>query len=55
LALPDGNAKGKVVPMQEFEKMLTDYYRLWGWDEQGKPEASAIHQLGLSELASYHS
>jgi aldehyde:ferredoxin oxidoreductase len=49
--LPDGNAKGKVVTLQDFEKMLTDYYRLWGWDDQGRPEASAIRELGLTELA----
>jgi aldehyde:ferredoxin oxidoreductase len=48
--LPDGNAKGKVVTMQNFEKMLTEYYHLWGWDDQGKLNASTIHELGLTEL-----
>ena len=49
--LPDGNA-GKVVTMQDFEDMLTEYYQLWGWDDQGKPKTSTIHELGLTELAS---
>ena len=52
--LPDGNAKGKVVTMRDFEKMLTEYYQLWGWDDQGKPQASTIHELGLTELAPQH-
>jgi aldehyde:ferredoxin oxidoreductase len=51
--LPNGNA-GKVFTMQDFEKMLTEYYHLWGWDDQGKPKASTIHELGLTELASQH-
>jgi len=49
--LPDGNGKGKVVTMQEFEKMLTEYYHLWGWDDQGKPDASTIRELGLTDFA----
>ena len=51
--LPDGNAKGKVVTMQDFEKMLTEYYNLWGWDDQGNPSSATIHELGLNELASH--
>jgi aldehyde:ferredoxin oxidoreductase len=52
--LPEGNAKGKVVTMEAFEKMLTDYYQLWGWDGQGKPMTSTIHELGLTELPTQH-
>jgi len=48
--LPEGNAKGKVVSMQDFDKMLTDYYNLWEWDDQGKPLATSVEKLGLSEL-----
>jgi aldehyde:ferredoxin oxidoreductase len=48
--LPDGNAKGKVVSLQDFDKMLTEYYRLWGWDEQGKPTGSTVEELGLANL-----
>ena len=52
--LPDGNAKGKVVTTQDFEKMLTDYYHIWGWDDQGKPTAAGIQELGLAELEAQH-
>jgi aldehyde:ferredoxin oxidoreductase len=50
--LPDGNPKGKVVPKDDFETMLTEYYKLWGWDDQGKPTRAAIEELGLASLAS---
>jgi aldehyde:ferredoxin oxidoreductase len=49
--LPDGNPKGKVVSQQDFEKMLSEYYRLWGWDEQGRPTKTTIEELGLADLA----
>ena len=50
-ALPEGSSKGKVVTLQDFDKMLTDYYRLWGWDDQGRPTEATINELGLSDLA----
>lgn len=49
--LPEGNPKGKVVTEQDFEKMLTEYYRLWGWDDQGRPTKATIEELGLADLA----
>jgi aldehyde:ferredoxin oxidoreductase len=49
-ALPDGNARGKVVTREAFEKMLTEYYRLWGWDDQGKPTIDEIGILGLADF-----
>jgi len=48
--LPDGNPKGKVVPEEDFQKMLTDYYRLWGWDEQGRPTPETLRELDLEDL-----
>lgn len=32
--LPDGPARGKVVPEGQFRRMLRDYYRAMGWDEE---------------------
>lgn len=32
--LPDGPARGKVVPEGQFRKMLRDYYKAMGWDEE---------------------
>ena len=49
--LPEGITKGRIVPQQDFEKMLTEYYRLWGWDNDGKPTHEAIQGLGLGALS----
>jgi len=38
------------VSQQAFDKMLTEYYRLWGWDEDGAPTPTSIDELGLSDL-----
>ena len=48
--LPEGNAKGKVISEPEFEKALTEYYRLWGWDDQGIPTKATLEELGLEDL-----
>ena len=48
--LPEGNPKGSVVTKEAFEKMLTEYYRIWGWDEQGRPTNTTIQELDLGDL-----
>ena len=48
--LREGRAKGKVVTQQDFEKMLSNYYKLWGWDDQGIPTKKTTQELGLSDL-----
>jgi aldehyde:ferredoxin oxidoreductase len=48
--LPEGNPKGKVVPEQDYQKMLSEYYRLWGWDEQGRPTPETLRELDLEDL-----
>lgn len=50
--LPEGSPKGKFVPERDFEKALTEYYRLSGWDEQGRPTKAVIEELGLADLSS---
>ncbi len=52
--LPEGHTKGKTVRLQEFERMLTEYYRLWKWDAEGKPTQEAIKELGLTELTAFN-
>lgn len=42
--LPDGPAKGKVV---ELDKMLPDFYKERGWDEQGYPTQEKLMELEL--------
>ncbi|RLI43066.1 hypothetical protein DRO69_09670 [Candidatus Bathyarchaeota archaeon] len=34
--LRTGNSKGETVQKQEFEKMLNKYYKLRGWNKEGK-------------------
>jgi len=48
--LPEGNPKGKVVPEREFEEALAEYYKLWGWDDQGRPTKATLEELGLEDL-----
>jgi len=42
--MPEGPAKGKTVPL---EKMLGEYYRLRGWDTEGRPTKAKRAALGL--------
>jgi aldehyde:ferredoxin oxidoreductase len=42
--MPAGPAKGLTVPLDE---MLTEYYRLRGWDDQGAPTQEKLASLGL--------
>jgi len=51
--LPEGNPKGKVVSERGFQMMLSEYYKLFGWDEQGRPTRETLRGLDLEELASH--
>jgi aldehyde:ferredoxin oxidoreductase len=42
--LPAGPAAGKLVPLDEMRK---EYYRLRGWDDQGRPTNEKLAALGL--------
>ena len=42
--MPEGPAKGHVV---ELDKMLPEYYKLRGWDENGVPTPEKLKELGL--------
>ncbi len=46
-AVPDGKFKGEVLHPEQFENMLTDYYRLLGCDEEGIPQYEAFENLGM--------
>ena len=47
LARDDGMAAG-VLP--ELDKMLEEYYRLRGWDENGIPTEKKLRELGLKDI-----
>ncbi|HID16856.1 TPA: aldehyde:ferredoxin oxidoreductase, partial [Candidatus Bathyarchaeota archaeon] len=42
--LPEGPCKGDVVKLDE---MLPEYYKLCGWDEEGRPTKEKLKELGL--------
>ena len=45
--LPDGPHKGQRVSEADMEYMRRDYYRIRGWDEQGRPTKQTLNRLGL--------
>jgi aldehyde:ferredoxin oxidoreductase len=45
--IPEGPAQGEVILREAFDKMLDEYYRLHGWDENGVPKKISLKRLGL--------
>jgi aldehyde:ferredoxin oxidoreductase len=45
--VPEGPSKGEVVSREEFSRMLDEYYKLHGWDEEGIPKKKTLKRLGL--------
>jgi len=45
--LTTGFTAGRSLPKEEYEKMLSDYYKLRGWDENGKITAEKKKALNL--------
>jgi aldehyde:ferredoxin oxidoreductase len=43
-----GPHKGNVV---QLDGMLTEYYQLRGWDENGVPSQAKLNELGMSDVA----
>ena len=43
--LTEGASKGHVV---DLPPMLDEYYQIRGWDNQGRPTADKLRQLGLA-------
>jgi aldehyde:ferredoxin oxidoreductase len=48
--MPDGKNKGHRLSPEDFRYMLDEYYKLWGWNNQGIPTADTLGALGLSGL-----
>ncbi len=48
--VPTGPAKGAYIPKEEFDKLLDDYYRKRGWDENGHPTEEKLKELELDKL-----
>lgn len=45
--LANGPAKGKKLSREEIDGVLSEYYRLRGWDEKGIPTQDKVRELGL--------
>jgi len=50
--IKSGPGKGERLDDEKFEKMLSEYYELKGWDAQtGIPKRAKLEELGLTEVA----
>jgi aldehyde:ferredoxin oxidoreductase len=47
-AVPGGRFKGERLDAAEFQRMLSEYYSLRGWDEEGVPMEETFHNLDLT-------
>ncbi len=45
--IADGPTKGGIFEKEKIERMLDEYYRLRGWDENGIPKREKLKELGL--------
>ena len=49
--LTQGELKGAKLDKSKYEQMLSWYYELRGWDENGVPRRKTLEKLGLSDVA----
>ncbi len=47
--LERGKASGQKIPEEAFNQMLSEYYNLRGWDEEGIPKRDTLKRLGIEE------
>lgn len=45
--IPTGPNKGEMLTQEDLDYMLTDYYRVRGWDFEGKPLPSTLEKLDV--------
>jgi len=50
--LSSGPGKGRMLSKEDLDKLLDDYYRLRGWDSNGKPTPETLKRLELDEVKS---
>ena len=48
---PRGPAKGWILDKQKYDDMLTEYYELRGWDNEGIPKEKTLKNLELKDIA----
>lgn len=47
--LPSGPYKGHRISEEDMQYMLSDYYALRGWTEEGRPREDTLRRLGISD------
>jgi len=50
-SVPEGPLKGHPIKVQDFNRMLKEYYELNGWDRNGVPTKEKLVELGLPNVA----
>jgi len=48
--LKSGPYKGQHLDKEKYDALLSEYYRLRGWDERGIPKKETLKELGLEEV-----
>ncbi|WP_258084898.1 tungsten-containing formaldehyde ferredoxin oxidoreductase [Thermococcus thermotolerans] len=48
--LKSGPYKGQHLDREKYDALLSEYYRLRGWDERGVPKKETLKELGLEEV-----
>ena len=46
----EAREKGSKIDREMFDKMLTCYYRMRGWDDNGVPKVETLKKLGLDDV-----
>ncbi|WP_048150992.1 tungsten-containing formaldehyde ferredoxin oxidoreductase [Palaeococcus ferrophilus] len=49
-ALKSGPYKGQHLDREKYDKLLSEYYKMRGWDERGIPKKETLQKLGLEEV-----
>ncbi|MBS3950295.1 MAG: aldehyde ferredoxin oxidoreductase family protein, partial [Peptococcaceae bacterium] len=50
--IPDGPTAGKYMPKEVIDRLLDEYYKLRGWDNNGIPSAAQLKKVGLGFVES---
>lgn len=45
-----GPAAGQVLKREDFKTMINDYYKLRGWDSEGRPTAEKLRELNMEDI-----
>jgi len=45
--VPDGPTQGRLITLEQIDRLLDDYYALRGWDREGHPTPQKLAELGL--------